>query len=49
MMVNMENDSVRITRGVDEDPLHTTCLDAEKGLMMGLMMVVLRKGQGVRT
>ena len=48
-MVDMENNSVRITGGVDKDPLHTTCLDAEKGLMMGLMMVVLRKGQGVRT
>ena len=43
-MVNMENDSMRITGGVDEDPLHTTCLDAEKGLIMGLMIVVLRKG-----
>jgi len=48
-MVNMENNSMRITGGVDEDPLHTTFPDAEKGLMMGLMMVVLRKGQGVRT
>jgi len=48
-MVNMENYSMRITGGVDEDPLHTTCPDVEKGLMMGLMMVVLRKGQGVRT
>jgi hypothetical protein len=46
MVVNMENDSGRITGGVDEDPLHATCPDAEKGSMMGLMMVVLRKGRG---
>ncbi len=48
-MGNLENDSGRIIGGGDKGPLHAICPDAEKGLMMGLMMVVLREGWGVRT
>jgi hypothetical protein len=48
-MGNMENDNGRITGDNDEDAQHTIFTDAEKGSMMGSMVVVLREGQGGRT
>jgi hypothetical protein len=42
----MKNDNGRIIGDDDEDAQHTIFTDAEKGSMMGSMVVVLREGQG---